>query len=286
LTESVDVTYSIPATEADAVAMQNRISAVNVTQMVVDVNSDLVANGVIGTQITGVSNVSALVEDEDEDYDVDGTSVDGGSVAGTMSLTVADPASFSTNPSVEDAVTAAIASVASVSPSIVMVTLSQITGSVVSGRRLSGSVTAGYAILSGDPSIYGSMQDCSTSAMMGQINSHLLAGGLDGFAVLAVSDMSSPILTEEGGGGWGESSGAVSAALATELGISMLLAAFSVAFTALIFLGIRDKFQIQENCVGTVLKSMCCLPCFITQVLGHIEHLEDALIVGGAVGVE
>merc|ERR1711988_1648327 len=103
--------------------------------------------------VQGVSANSATMEDNGEETLED--------IEGSFSMSVADAAAFSANAGVVDAVAAAIAQVAGVDATTVIVTLTggarRLQGE---SRQLQASVLAGYAIPDASSSALTALQNC------------------------------------------------------------------------------------------------------------------------------
>merc|ERR1719329_1473712 len=267
----VDVAYQFDATDAEAQTDSAALQATAPEQFQAAINSALAAEGATGMSVQGVSGNVASMEDIVEEQAAEG-------VHGSFSLTVPDAAAFSSNEGVLQAVTAAIAQVAFMDPSQVAVTLAggarRLQGESHDFRRLTGSVLADYSIPSAGASALASLGACDPLTMMSAINTNLASLGLTGFAVTDLSDM-----TVSGG-----SEDSDTTAMYRTIG--SLINFFYSVYIALIFVGVRDRFQVQENTCITVLKSWFCLPCFITQVLGHIEHIPQSELLGESYAVE
>jgi hypothetical protein len=234
------------------------------------INTALAANGAAGMTVQEVSGEAVSMEDIVEESPQD--------ITGSFSLTVADAAAFASNEGVVQAVAASIAQVTGMDATSVIVTLTggarRLQGESHDFRRLQASVLAGYAIPNAGTAALTALQNCAPTTMMAAINTNLAVQGLTGFSVLGLTDMQVM------------SSAAVSDDAELYKTIGSILNTFYLGYIALIFVGVRDKFRVQENMCITILKSWFCLPCFITQVLGHIEHIPQAELLGESYAVE
>ncbi|CAJ1434639.1 unnamed protein product [Effrenium voratum] len=54
-------------------------------------------------------------------------------------------------------------------------------------------------------------------------------------------------------------------------------------FSVMMFVGIRNKFNINEGTLITVFKAICCLCCYQIQIIRHMDEVEG--LVGNPVAV-
>lgn len=207
-------------------------------------------------------------------------------VSGSMALEVPDAAAFAASAEAHASVQAALAVSAAISDASavqVQLTAARRLAAHEFGRRLTGNVNVGYSFDSTSAAA-----DAQTAAlgaggsqqMLVRVNQQLAQRGASALSVTSISSMAAASAPSSGGEGF--SSGLIGNSFFF-CGFGMKLLYF--IFTFSVFSAVKERFGVREGRIVTALKALCCMPCYLCQVMGHCEHLTEIGILGNAVGL-